>query len=64
MQIGGGYGGVMRDISLSYGDLPSGGINCNSVGESRLAAQILAGVGGLSFLPSADAAQITAALQA
>jgi hypothetical protein len=64
VQIGGGHGGVMSDISLSYADLPGGGCNYNSVGESRVAAQILAGIGGLSFLPSADAAQIMAVLRA
>jgi hypothetical protein len=63
-QIGGGDGGVMMDINLSYADLPSGGINYNTVGESALAAQILAGIGGLSFLPSDDAARVTAALLA
>jgi hypothetical protein len=62
VQIGGGHGGVMSDISLSLADLPSGGIHYNSVGESAVAAQMLAGIGGLSFLPSADAAQIMAAL--
>jgi hypothetical protein len=54
----------MMDINLSYADLPSGGINYNSVGESALAAQILAGIGGLSFLPSDDAARVMAALLA
>jgi hypothetical protein len=54
----------MTDISLSHADLPSGGIHHNSVGESAVAAQILGGAGGLSFLPSADAAQIITALLA
>jgi hypothetical protein len=62
VQIGGGHGGVMRDISLSHADLPNGGIHHNSIGESVVAGQVLAGIGGLSFLPSADAAQIMAAL--
>jgi hypothetical protein len=62
VQIGGGHGGVMKDISLTHGDLPFGGIHHNSAGESAVTAQILAGIGGLSFLPSADADQIMAAL--
>jgi hypothetical protein len=64
IQIGGGHGGVMKDISLTHGDLPFGGIHHNSLGESAAAAQILTGIGALSFLPSADAAQIMAALLA
>lgn len=67
VQIGGDHGGVMSDISLSPADLPGGGSNCsdyNSVGASAVAAQILAGSGGLSVLPSANAAQIMAALPA
>lgn len=67
VQISSDHGGVMSDISLSPADLPGGDSSCgdcNSVGDSAVAAQILAGSGGLSFLPSADAAQIMAALPA
>jgi hypothetical protein len=64
VQIGGGHGGVMRDISLSHADLPSGGIHHNSGNEAAVVARMLTSIGGLSFLPSSDAAQIMAALLA